>query len=137
MRKLEIASSEAWATLGVAAPEFVALGFEDPFDETITWFELKNQAGAGEFYVEAEDVMTVLRTARDSLDPGSTRYLWHSHYIDRAPSAADVSNFPDWVDVGMVFHTPSGEVALYNSAGIIGDSTNSDIPRDTLEVSSG
>ncbi len=119
MHKLEQEARYAWAELGVNAREFVAIGFEDPFDETITWYELPNQAGPGEFLVDAADVIAALRAARDSLDPASHRYLWHSHYIAVEPSAADVSNFPDWVDMGVVFHAPSGTTTLYNAAGII------------------
>lgn len=131
MHKLEQEARDAWAELGVAAREFVAIGFEDPFDETITWFELPNVAGAGEFLVEPEPVIAALRAARDSLDTACARYLWHSHYIAVEPSAADVSNFPDWVDAGMVFHAPSGTTTLYNAAGIIGQEPILISARDT------
>ena len=134
MRKLEQEARDAWAELGVAAREFVAIGFEDPFDETITWFELPNIAGAGEFLVEPEPIVAALRAARDSLDTACARYLWHSHYITVEPSTADIEHFPDWVDAGMVFHAPSGTTTLYNAAGILPTEVNSDLARDTLEV---
>ena len=136
MKALEEAARSAWAIMGVNAPEFVALGFEDPYDDTITWFKLPNAAeGAGEFVVDAEPVVAVLRTARDTLDPDCLRYLWHSHYIAEEPSEADVSNFPDWVDAGIVFHAPSGKVTFYNSAGIIPNSPVSSGATRQVEVS--
>ena len=139
MRKLEIAAREEWLEHGVAlAREMVALGFEDFIDETVTWFPLTNVAGPGEFYVEPEEVVAVLRAAESSLDPASARYLWHSHYITVEPSAADVEHFPDWVDAGMVFHAPSGSTTLYNAAGIIRISDdNVASTRDTQEVGHG
>lgn len=135
MRKLEIASVEEYQLLGPGgAREFVALGFEDPIDECVTWFPLTNVAGPGEFYVEPEEVVAVLRAAESSLDPASARYLWHSHYITIEPSAADIEHLPDWVDAGMVFHAPSGTTTLYNRAGIIPNIVISESARDTMEV---
>ena len=138
MRKLEIASVEEYQLLGAGgAREFVALGFEDPIDECMTWFPLTNVAGPGEFYVEPEEVVAVLRAAESSLDPASARYLWHSHYITVEPSAADVEHFPDWVDAGMVFHAPSGTTTLYNAAGIIRITDTGSAALATPEVTHG
>lgn len=134
MRKLEAASEIAWATLGANAKEYVALGFEDPEDETITWFPLTNVAEPGEFYVEPEEVVAVLAAAQRDLDPACVRYLWHSHYIAVEPSEADLSNFPEWVDVGIVFHAPTRKVTLYNAVGIIPNIAISERARDTMEV---
>lgn len=103
------------------------------------WFDLteSNLAPNGEFYVEAEAVAAVLATAAEQgLD--ATRcgiVLWHSHYISVEPSEADLSNLPEWVDVGIVFHAPTGQSVLYNNDGIfIQNEDILDAPRDTMEV---
>lgn len=127
MRKLEIAARSAWAELGVNAREFVALGFEDPIDEYITWYELPNAAsasasgGVGEFYVEPEVVRETLLVAQTEVDPSCMRLIWHSHYVAQSPSDADFALMRnnDWLDYGMVYHAPSGQTTVYNAAGII------------------
>jgi proteasome lid subunit RPN8/RPN11 len=104
--------------------ELVALGFEDPVDECITWFELTNVAEdpVGNFFVEPEEVERVLRAAQqEGCDSRSTRILWHSHYRSEQPSEADYQLMRDnpWIDAGIVFHAPTQKSVVYTSAGII------------------
>ena len=136
MRKLEIAARDAWAELGVNAREFVALGFQDPVDEFITWYELPNVAGVGEFYVEPDVVREILMIAQAEVDPSCMRLIWHSHYVALHPSEPDFAlmRSNDWLDYGMVYHAPTGKTTLYNAADILPTEVNSDLARDTLEV---
>lgn len=114
---LELKANDAWAEFGVAAREFVALGFEDAMG--IVWYELPNRAGVGEFLVDGEDVHDVLVQAQKDLGAAFSdagRVLWHSHYIAIEPSAADLENFPkDLVDVAFVYHAPTGVTTLYKA----------------------
>ena len=139
MRKLEIAARDAWAELGVNAREFVALGFQDPIDDCITWYELPNVADVGEFYVEPDAVREILMIAQAEVDPSCMRLIWHSHYVALHPSDPDFAlmRSNDWLDYGMVFHAPSGTTTLYNAAGIILNTGNPNSARDTLEVEHG
>lgn len=140
MRKLEQLAHAAWVIGGDEVRELVALGFEDPEDECITWFELPNQAGVGEFYIDASDVQSVLSAAQASgLDPRSTRILWHSHYRSTEPSEADYQLLrdQDWIDFGVVFHAPSQTSTVYNSAGIIPNNASNVPELATPEASHG
>lgn len=125
MRKLELNSMAKFAVSGVESPEFVALGFMHPdgVSDSVMWFDLsaQNLAPVGEFYVEAEAVQKVLEAANaEGLNATVCNVvLWHSHYKAVEPSAADLSNLPEWVDLGMVFHAPSQTTTLYNKGGII------------------
>lgn len=129
----EIQAKARWAEHGERAYEIVYLGFM--IGDDVIWYELENVAGVGEFLVEDEDVRRVLRAAEANPDIGRDGgvltgapvpiVLWHSHYINVEPSAADVENFPEWVDAGMVYHAPSGTTTLYNHSGVI-SSTNAD-----------
>lgn len=134
----EIQARARYMEHGERAYEIVYLGFvvnADSDDEFVVWYELENVAGVGEFLVEDEDVRRVLRAAEANPDIGRDGgvltgapvpiVLWHSHYINVEPSAADVENFPEWVDAGMVYHAPSGTTTLYNHSGVI-SSTNAD-----------
>jgi hypothetical protein len=128
----ESAARARYMEHGVRAYEIVYLGFVcDSGLETeyIVWYELENVAGVGEFLVEDEDVRRVLNAAQANPDIGRDGgvltgahvpiVLWHSHYINEGPSTADVDNYPEWVDVGMVYHAPSGKTTLYNHSGVI------------------
>ena len=119
MKQLEDKAAEAWATLGVNAKEFVALGFMEPETEEIIWYELPNVAGVGEFLVEGEAIHAVMLKAIGEGVSEYRRLLWHSHYNTVEPSKADVDEFPEWlVDVGVVWHVPTQTTTLYNSGGI-------------------
>lgn len=141
MRKLEIAARDAWAELGVNAREFVALGFQDPDDEFITWYELQNScAGVGEFYVEPDAVRDTLLIAHTEVDPSCMRLIWHSHYVALHPSEPDFALMRnnDWLDYGMVYHAPTNQTVVYDSAGIIRQEPILNSARDTeVEVAHG
>lgn len=140
MRTLELRAREEYAEIGTNAREYVALGFEiDDGADSIIWYPLTNTAGVGEFLVESDQVKAVLSAFRDSPENAllMSIVLWHSHYITVEPSEADVENFPEWVNTGMVFHAPSGTTTLYDAAGIILNNGNADSPRDTMEVNNG
>ena len=140
MRKLEIAARDAWAELGVNAREFVALGFQDPIDECITWYELPNVAGVGEFYVEPDAVRDTLMIAQAEVDPSCMRLIWHSHYVALHPSEPDFALMRnnDWLDYGMVYHAPTNQTVVYDSAEIIRITSNENSVRDTeVEVAHG
>lgn len=139
MQELERAARDEWAIAGEAAKEFVALGFitdVSPEGELgdVVWFQLNNCAGSGEFLVEGDEILRVLGVAMQDGRVGGTeggvnmpRVLWHSHYLAVEPSDADVQEFPGWlVDVGMVYHAPSGQTTLYNHSGVISSTTNVD-----------
>lgn len=137
VRKLELNSMARFAVDGLSAPEYVALGFMHPdgVSDSVMWFPLPNIAPTGEFYVEAEEVAKVLSAAAEQgLDASRCGVvLWHSHYIAVEPSEADLSNLPEWVDVGIVFHAPTETSTLYNKGGVINSNEAIlDAPRDTL-----
>lgn len=149
---LEAKARRLWEASGhnpELVAEVVGIGFEDPIDETITWYELQNTAVAGEFRVEPEDLERVLKYARSTgyHDPAGLVYLWHSHYIAEEPSDVDIQNFPSWLcDAGLVYHAPSGGTSIYNADGVLqmpvhGDNfakeQNSDSARDNQEVGYG
>ncbi len=138
--RLEAASKVAYAMLGTDAKEYVALGFEiDDGADSIVWYPLTNVAGVGEFLVEDDEVRAVLSSFQNSPENALLQsiVLWHSHYLAVEPSDADVSNFPSWVDTGMVFHAPSGRTSLYNAAGIIRITDTGSAALATPEVAHG
>jgi hypothetical protein len=132
-RHLEEKAQRIWSLNGQdpsVCMEVVALGFEDPIDETITWFELPNTATVGTFRVEPEDLRAVLEQARTEgfVDPEGLVYIWHSHYIAEEPSDMDIEHFPSWLcDAGLVYHTPSGGTRVYNQDGVLETADHGDI----------
>lgn len=134
--RLKLKAVEAYMLDGLQAMEIAALGFEDPIDDTILWFELKNVATEpGRFFVDADDVEDVLAQARKQCDPMARRIVWHSHYIAPLPSESDYAMLKQngWIDAGIVFHAPSQRSVLYTSAGIIPNKAESGAARD-MEV---
>jgi len=126
---LELASQAAWAEHGVAAREFVALGFvaEDGVASlgtpSVVWYTLPNSADVGEFLVDGADLQAVMQQAIVDLGEAvvqtADRVLWHSHYLAVEPSKADIDEFPGWlVNSGLVYHAPTQTTTAYSASSI-------------------
>ena len=134
-------ANAAWRVMGHGMQELVALSFIEgsgsvmeslelseggsdagyPLADSTVMYELVNRrVDAGAFDVAATEVHGVLE--RVSMVPElnrASRILWHTHTKLEGPSQYDIDEFPWFVQLGMIFHVPSGLTTLYNGAGII------------------
>jgi proteasome lid subunit RPN8/RPN11 len=120
-----------WLAATLPTEEIVGLGFltdentlrsddaEDrPIGSVIEYVQLTNIAHASvrdrTFEIDGTEVKAVC--TRMGKTPVA---LWHSHTQSVEPSVEDVEFFPAWlVEIGAIFHAPSGQTTLYTGDGV-------------------
>ena len=106
--------------------EIVGIGFKFPWAIDMVWIQLDNAAGGDDkFLITADSLYKALKDLKAGLGivkTGDVEYaaLWHSHPRSVGPSSLDIREFPEHlVNVGYVYHTPTGTTSRYNSSGEI------------------
>ena len=118
---LEQAALEEYGTvIASMRHEVVGLGLKFSPDTMAVWYRLHNISPRfGSFLVAGEEVKAVMEEAQRLNGPVAQVRLWHSHYVRDVPSRADLENFPQWAERGLLFHTPSERTLAYTKAGLL------------------
>lgn len=123
MRRFELEHRALKAA--VEGREVVAIGFLFPWSRDYVFAQLENVAERGRaFAVTSEELFRVVQQVRDSYGIAESRAvssvaLWHSHPVTNGASDVDIREFPEWADVGIVYHTPTRTSSRYNRDGLL------------------
>lgn len=105
--------------LGWDGAERVAIGGLSRRDGQMHWRDLTNVSDSPEhnFAVDGEEVSVVLaEMVKQGVNPA---ILWHSHESVEGPSAKDLRELPEWLQVGVVWSSTSGVSTAYDKTGVI------------------